>query len=670
MRSGNIRGTTMQRKNIVPTLLLLTTLSLAFIFMTAEPVFAASVTLSPDQGKTATITSVSGSGFTASTTYNIYFAYNTSYETRTSGTVATDGSISRSITVPEIPGGSYTVRVATPLESASDTFTVEPQLDLSKTSVVVGEQVTVNGTGFRASRNVTIKFDNRATETTSTNSKGSFSVRFRIPESSYGSHEVTADDGTNRLSIGLSVKQLVTISPKSGTIGTKLAVTGTGFRGERAITITFDGDEVDTNPASITTGNNGSFTASFQVPACINDTAEVVAGDGKYTATAEFTILAGITLDPSSANVGDTVSITGNGFRSSRLITLTLDDEEVDSRPVSIRSDSMGCFEVDFIVPPSTSGVHKVRTDDGSEIAEVSFTTLSTISLSPTGGPINAEVTIKGTGFGSSRVVTIEFDDNHVRTIATDVKGNFTTQFVVPQNRSGKYNVVASDGVATAGAIFTVTTSIGVTPVTGHVGTVITVNGTGFTGAVTVKYDDLVVATTTADANGAFSISFNAPKSIHGHHTVTVSGVINTIEATFTMESDAPPAPTLLLPENGARQNSRSSFSWGVVNDPSGITYTLQIANDDSFNTLLLEKQGLTQSPYKLSGEEGLSSTDSDAPYYWRVKAVDGASNESAWSTPRSFYVRFIPQWAIYVIIAVIAVVISVFATRRVYRRS
>jgi hypothetical protein len=351
------------------------------------------------------------------------------------------------------------------------------------------------------------------------------------------------------------------------------------------------------------------------------------------------------------------------------VIMLTFDNEEVGSIPATIRSDSKGCFEVDFTVPSSTNGIHEIRADDDAEVAEVNFTTLSTISLSPTGGPINAEVTIEGTGFGSGRVVTIEFDDDHVRTTATDARGSFVTQFVVPDRTSGKYNVTASDGVTTAGAVFTITTSIEVTPITGHVGTTITVTGTGFAGAVTVKYDELIVATTTADASGAFAISFSAPQSIHGHHTVTVSGVINTIEAIFTMESDAPSTPTLLLPENGARQNSRPSFSWGVVNDPSGVTYTLQIATDDSFNTLLLEKPGLTQSPYRLSREEALSSTDSDAPYYWRVKAVDGASNESAWSTPRSFYVRFLPQWAIYVIIAGVAVAISVAATRRVYRR-
>ncbi len=659
----------MNRKNSVFASLLLAILSFAFIFMPAKPAFAASMTVSPDDGEVDTLIHVSGTGFTPDTTYRTYFAYNTSHERVRTGVVANDGTISRFLTVPEVPGGSYTVRVATSFESDSDIFTVEPQMELNKTSALVGEQVAVYGTGFRASRRVTIKFDNQTVETTSTNSRGSFSETFRVPEGDRGSHEVTADDNINELSTRLSIEQSITIAPDSGPTDTRVTVTGTGFRDERSITITFDGDEVDTTPSSITTDDDGSFTASFQVPTCLNRTPEVLAGDGRYTDTAEFTILASISLDLSSANVGDRVSITGNGFRSNRLITLTFDEEEVNTKPMSIRSDSTGCFDAEFDLPASPGGAHIVRASDGIETADASLTTLSAISLSPASGPINAKVSIKGTGFGSGNVVTIRFTEDHVRTTATDDKGSFTDQFVVPQSGSGNYNVIASDGVTTASAVFTVTTSIELTPITGHVGTAITVTGTGFTGAVTIRYDDVIVATTTADANGAFSISFGAPESIHGHHTVTVSDAINTIQTTFTMESDAPPVPALLLPENGARQNSQPSFSWGSVIDPSGATYTLQIATDDSFNTLLLEKVGLTQAQYKLTREEGLHSTDSDAPYYWRVRAVDGASNESVWSTPRAFYVSFLPQWAIYIIIASISVLISVLISRMVWRK-
>jgi hypothetical protein len=302
--------------------------------------------------------------------------------------------------------------------------------------------------------------------------------------------------------------------------------------------------------------------------------------------------------------------------------------------------------------------------------ASATFTTTPAISLLPSSGPIGAEVTVTGTGFGANKVVTIRFLEEHVRTSATDVAGSFLDSFVVPQNESGNYQVSASDGVATANSIFTITTSVGLEPNTGHVGTLITVNGTGFTGAVTIQYDGEIVATTTADANGTFSLSFAAPKSGHGHHAVLVGDAVNAIETTFTMESQAPPVPELIVPENGVMQGSRPSFGWGAVSDPSGVTYNLQVATDSSFSTLVLNKDGLTQFQYTLAREEGLPSTDSEAPYYWRVRAVDGASNASDWSSPRSFFVRFLPQWAIYVLIVVISVLASVFISRKLWRKA
>ena len=644
-------------------------LSLVLLVMAPKEALAASVSLSPSSGQVHSLIHVSGTGFTAGATFRTYFAYGTAYESVTSGTVAIDGTISHLLNVPEIPGGSYTVRVATSFESASDVFTVKPEVDLNKTSVFVGERVIVYGAGFTANKRVTIRFDGDTVETTSTNSKGSFSDTFRIPESHVGSHEVTVDDHTYRLSTRLSVVQSISITPESGATGTKVTVRGTGFRDRRSITITFDGARVDTSPSSVMTDRDGSFTASFNVPTCINRTPEVEASDGKYTATAEFTIIASISLSPRSGNVGDEVTVTGNGFNSNRLITITFDGVKVNTGPMSVHTDGTGCFDADFSVPASTSGSHTVKADDGRDVASASFNTLASITLSPTSGPIGAEVTIHGTGFGPSKVVTIRFANEHVRTGATDTSGSFTDQFMVPQLSSGNYNVRATDGITTVSTIFTVTTSIKLSPMEGHVGTNLVVTGFGFTGAVTVKYDGAIVATTVADANGAFSVTFGAPPSRYGHHTVTVSDAINTIETTFTMESDAPPVPTLLMPENGARQKPRPSFNWQPVTDSSGVTYALQVATDSSFATLVLEKRGLTLSQYTPSREEGLASTDQESPYYWRVRAVDGAQNESAWSTSRSFYVSVFPQWAIYLLIVIGTATISVLVSRSIWRR-
>lgn len=117
--------------------------------------------------------------------------------------------------------------------------------------------------------------------------------------------------------------------------------------------------------------------------------------------------------------------------------------------------------------------------------------------------------------------------------------------------------------------------------------------------------------------------------------------------ATKSMDSTPPSPPALLQPEMGAKAKAEAHFDWTEVTDPSGVTYTLQIANgEEVFNSEAaesyeLEKTGLTLSEYTLAKSEKLQPVSKKRPLYWRVKAVDGASNESEWSNVGSFYVGF-----------------------------
>ncbi len=73
-----------------------------------------------------------------------------------------------------------------------------------------------------------------------------------------------------------------------------------------------------------------------------------------------------------------------------------------------------------------------------------------------------------------------------------------------------------------------------------------------------------------------------------------------------------------------------------------------------------MDKSGLTTAGYTLSDAERLKSASKDSPYYWRVKAIDGASNESAWTTLRSFYVGFVlPGWGLNAIFGVVVVLVG-----------
>ena len=148
------------------------------------------------------------------------------------------------------------------------------------------------------------------------------------------------------------------------------------------------------------------------------------------------------------------------------------------------------------------------------------------------------------------------------------------------------------------------------------------------------------------------------PTSKSGDHTITASDGTNTLELTFTVETDAPGIPAPLLPAMGAELKPPVSFDWKDVTDESPpITYTLQIATNRDFDasSIVLEKTGLTESEYTLTEKEALELAGDEAAYYWRVRAIDAASNEGAWTGAGQFYVKAsfgIPSWALYTLIA------------------
>ena len=76
----------------------------------------------------------------------------------------------------------------------------------------------------------------------------------------------------------------------------------------------------------------------------------------------------------------------------------------------------------------------------------------------------------------------------------------------------------------------------------------------------------------------------------------------------------------------------------------------------------VLEKKGLAGSEYTMTEMETLPALEEKAAYYWRVKAIDGASNEGVWSAPRSFRIASgfaLPDWAKYTLIGVGAVLVG-----------
>ena len=517
----------------------------------------------------------------------------------------------------------------------------------------------------------------------------------------------------------LAATESIELSPENGAIGDKVYVNGEDFDPDDWVYIYFSSqeaerrDEIDEEitvwykrsgsalVGSVGDSDEGEFSKYFYVPDELtkgDDAPEDVESGRIYyvyatysdsdriEAVAEFTIR-GIELDPTEGPVATEVEITGVGFDDREDITIEYNDEEIDIESGDDETDSDGDFTCTILIPESAAGEHTITVEDESnDTAEAEFDVKPAITISPTEGSPATEVAISGTGFKASKSITITFDANEVATspaaIISDSDGSFSNvKLTVPTLISGTYEVKATDGTNDDALDFTILITASCSPTTGNVGTPLTVTGTGFIAGrtLTIKYDTTEVATDIVDTNGAFSVTFNAPASPGGAYTIIATDGTTTRQFTFTMESTPPPTPEPLLPpmDSIIEEEAPLHFSWEDVADPSGVTYTLQVATDFNLTSLVLEKEGLTLSEYTLTEQKTKTLAPiegEEATYYWQVKAIDDASNESEWSSTGSFIISYplpptlpptptgftMPDWAIYLAFGVGALLVGI----------
>lgn len=507
----------------------------------------------------------------------------------------------------------------------------------------------------------------------------------------------------------------ISLTPSQGKIGDWIEINGWGFDANKAVYIYFSsheasvGDDIDEAIAykRLTiagTDADGAFTRSysFAVPEELADgrIKEDVHGGDYYVyvtsypsksilSVAIFTVIDGeIEVDPEEGTVGSEVKISGEGLRNNQKISVEYEGDKVDIISGDGETDIKGQFTCTIIIPESPIGDNTIAViDESGNKPEAEFSVKPKITLDPTKEAIGSAVNISGTGFGKRELITITVDGSKTPTsplfIYTNRYGSFSGSFLVPFLYGyGSSKVEASDTrLDWAETQLTILAGITLDPITsptspGHVGMELTVRGAGLiaNAPIAVTYtnndEDIPVATATADANGNFSAKFVVPPSVAGSHAVTATDGTSTITSAFIMESQSPPVPVLLLPKVASTAEVETYFDWEDVTDPSGVSYTLQVASDANFTTLVLEKEGLQHSEYTVAKGEELESTGKKA-YYWRVKAVDGASNESEWAPPGLFYVGFSPTsmpgwvWYIFYGLGVLLLVIVGFWVRR-----
>jgi hypothetical protein len=491
----------------------------------------------------------------------------------------------------------------------------------------------------------------------------------------------------------------ITLSPTTGPVGTAVQITGSNFSSGNTITATFAGAAVTIASGHTTVQTGGSFISVIYVPSSATVGAKTVSVTaGGQTASATFTVSASGSLDPispSSGPVGTAIQIVGANFPASTAIQFKFGTTTLTPTGDTITRSNGVLISTITVPATATVGSHTITVTVGSQTATATFTVTASGSLdpiSPTSGPAGTVVSISGGNFPASTAIVFKLGTTTLTPTsgdaATRASGIFISQITIPESAAtGSHTITVTVGSQSDTATFTVTTTPTTTPPTttpptttplnvsasgDSVGAIVAISGSGFTpnGGVQIFYDgvELVDAAANADSTGVLVTSFQVPVSTHGDHTITAVDMNDadiTAETTFTVESVAPDMPAPQLPLMGEKVSSPVSFDWDDVTDDSvPVTYQLQIASSSSFaeSSILLDKIDLAISMYVMTEAEGLSLTAQSTPYYWRVRAVDAASNYSDWSGTGEFYIPVsggaFPSWALYTIIGIGAVLV------------
>lgn len=443
-------------------------------------VASATITLTPTSGAVGTSVTISGSGFTGGSSITIKFDTNTI--TITPSVIANpSGIFSATIVIPSTAtAGNHTITatdVAGKTASAIFKVIVPATITLSPTAGQRNTNVTVSGSNFNPSSTVTIKFDSLTLTTTpptiTTTSAGSFSATVKIPStSSAGSHTISATDGAGKsasATFNVSLGPVVILSPTNGVPGTEVTVTGSNFTKNTQATVKFGKITVPTEPTNVVIGATGALAAKFLVPAgvALGDHIVSVRDDtgriGNATFTVQSSLLTSISLSPTSARPGDTVTVTGSNFATNTSVTIKFDGTII----TTVTTTSTGTFSATFAIPSTaTIGSHTISATDGTKSASEEFDVKlqiaqASISLSSTTTFAGSSLTVSGSGFAAASTVTIRLDGNVLATSIASSAGSFSAAINIPLTvTQGAHTISASDGTNSSSATLSITEEI------------------------------------------------------------------------------------------------------------------------------------------------------------------------------------------------------------------
>jgi hypothetical protein len=523
-----------------------------------------------------------------------------------------------------------------------------------------------------------------------TTGAGSHTLTFFLPESKKGIHNVYLTDTTYTARANSTFEVLPSVKldsgqipPDEGPVGTNVTLNGYGFDASQDIRVSFLGEVIRTATAN----SLGSWNVSYAIPdtpaADYTFKVEAKEGTGLWVnyVSKYFKVTPQITVDRSSAKVGETIRVDGTGFASKeKNIEITFGGKTV--KKISYAQDNGSWSDIIQVLPVQRGDYEidasgeKTRARD---VDPVTLTVIPGILLDPISAYVGYNITVQGGAFESGETgIKVSFDGKvvtHTLITAGD-DGCWESSFVLDASTSGIHIVSAYGDITQPPVTNNLTTLTKIdqpSPAEGAPGDPVTITGSGFDGSkkLTVQIsgkdalgEDGQPLDVRTYSNGNIAVTFRVPACTAGKQTLEVKDDGGaTTSANFTVTTKVLLTPQPISPEkNTTLRSGEITFRWGGITGGSNITYILQISNSTNVATYVLHIPDIETSTYTLSKEEALTLTK--GTYYWWVKAVDNYNNESLWSDPSSFTVSPIPTWVWVVVGLVVLVGLMVVAYR------
>ena len=513
------------------------------------------LTLNSFSGTPGTILNVTGGGWTAGDTIDIYVGAVSGTPAATA-TVGNDTTISTNVTVPvsEMQGPLPIIGVDTMNSfQATNSFYVNPlspAITVTAASHTPFSTVSVNGTGYGPNETVTLTLGS-ASSTATADGTGSFSGTIVIPPVNSGLYLLIATGNVSHVS-SLNyfwVDQFYSsVSPSTYYImpGGTLSFSGSGFAAGETIDVTQTGSS--TVLSTLIADGSGSFTAQggFAVPASYHGTIRNFTLTGTES---HSTASVGVTIgdfypyaSPSTYYLlpGQSLTFTGGGFAANESVNVFLG--KATTSVAQFMTDANGNFTNagSVAVPFGSSGDVITYNLVGASSGVTTSASTAVGSYYPSISPSNyyavpnSSITISGAGFAPNETVALSVNNATSTSAMANASGTFSAPVTIPFSKTGGASIVATG--ASSGA----TTSVGVslasfypsvTPSIYYLfpGQSIYFDGTGFAPNETVTISsNLPGATSTsvnANASGGFvTPSMTVPYSANSLFTTTFTG--------------------------------------------------------------------------------------------------------------------------------------------------